>query len=87
VNLPSLPDKDLLRPDEVADFFSVSKRVVYKWCEEGKLDSTLVGGSTLRVFRASVLKLIKQGKDLASEVAPKAAILRTGRRVLNKGVR
>ena len=49
-----LPKKELLRPDEVAKYFSVTKRTVYKWCECGQLDHIRVG-RTLRVVRSSVV--------------------------------
>ena len=87
MNLPGLPDKALLRPDEVAEFFSVTERSVYNWCDAGLLESTVVGSGTMRIFRASVIKMVKDGKDRAAEAAPKLTQTRPGRRVLSKGVR
>jgi len=48
------PHKELLRPDEVAKYFSVTTRTIRKWCEQGHLGSIKVG-KTLRVTRSSVM--------------------------------
>ena len=34
----NLPDKDNLRPDEFADICGVTKRTVYRWIAEERLD-------------------------------------------------
>ena len=34
----NLPDKDNLRPDEFADICGVTRRTVYNWIQDGKLD-------------------------------------------------
>ena len=39
-----LPDKPFFRPDEVAKYFSVSKSTVYRWIDEGRLQSVKVAG-------------------------------------------
>lgn len=54
-----LPNKSLLRPDEVAEFFSVSRRTVYLWVEMGKLEGVKPVSGILRIFRESVVKLAK----------------------------
>jgi len=54
-----LPNKSLLRPDEVASFFGVSKRTVYGWVDIGKLEGVKPTQGILRIFRESVIKLIK----------------------------
>jgi excisionase family DNA binding protein len=56
-----LPNKTLLRPDEVAIFFSVSVKTVYGWVEIGKLEVSRASGKSLRIYRDSVLKLAKRG--------------------------
>lgn len=50
----SLPEKDLLRVDEVADYFSVTDRTIRLWIEHGHLDSQKIVG-TIRITRESVL--------------------------------
>lgn len=49
-----LPKKDLLRPDEVATYLSLSVKTVYGWVAEGKLPARKVFG-TLRIPREAVL--------------------------------
>ena len=49
-----LPKKALLRPDEVAKWFSINIRTVYLWVEQGELEAIKIAG-TLRIKRKSVL--------------------------------
>lgn len=49
-----LPDKALLRVDEVADYFSVTGRTIRLWIEHGHLESIKKVG-TVRITRESVL--------------------------------
>ena len=48
-----LPEKQLLRPDEAAALFGVTRQTVYNWCQDGTLESVKVKG-VLRVTRASI---------------------------------
>jgi excisionase family DNA binding protein len=58
-----LPNKSLLRPDEVATFMRVCVKTVYRWCELGKLQGVNLG-KTLRIYRKSVIELLeKSGTD------------------------
>jgi excisionase family DNA binding protein len=57
VEYQDLPQKTLLRPDEVAIFLSVSLKTVYRWYRSGLIDGTKVKRS-LRIFRTSVLRLV-----------------------------
>lgn len=52
--MPELPNKALLRPDEVAEYFDVKPRTVYGWISEGKIEAVKVGG-TVRIKRQAVL--------------------------------
>jgi len=52
--IKGLPNKELLRPDEVARYFSVTERTVRLWCEHGHLESVKVA-RTMRVTRESVV--------------------------------
>ncbi len=57
---PDLPNKTFLRPDEVSSFFRVSKSTVYRWADEGLLQACSPTDGTVRIFRESVLSLIKK---------------------------
>ncbi|MFH2074482.1 MAG: helix-turn-helix domain-containing protein [Pseudomonadota bacterium] len=50
-----LPDKELLRPDEVAAFWSVSVKTIYRWIDQGILPGVKKGG-TVRVLREDAEK-------------------------------
>jgi excisionase family DNA binding protein len=52
-----LPQKTLLRPDEVALFLSVSLKTVYRWYRTGLIEGTKVKRS-LRIYRDSILRLV-----------------------------
>ncbi len=55
-----LPKKTLLRPDEVAAFFSISIETLYRWANEGKLESVKIG-KKLRFYREDVVRLARRG--------------------------
>ena len=55
--MPDVPDKSLLRPDEIAQIFSVSVRTVYNWHAEGKMEGIKVSHKCLRFPRAVVKEL------------------------------
>lgn len=56
--MTTLPEKELLRPDEVAEYFRVSTRTVYGWISTGKegeaLQAVKIGG-TVRIPRQAVI--------------------------------
>jgi len=52
---PDLPNKRLLRVDEVANFFSVTERTIRLWITHGYLETEKIIG-TVRILRDSVLK-------------------------------
>lgn len=79
---PDLPEKTLLRPDEVAEFFSVSPQTIYTWCDAGTLDFIKVNG-TMRIYRQSVLRVLHQGDPIAAQEANPG---HKKRRVLSKGL-
>ena len=54
-----LPNRQLLRPDEIARYYSVSKSAVYRWIETGKLEAIKVAGKTIRIPRESAIALKK----------------------------
>lgn len=57
-----VPDKSLLRPDEVAELFSVHVRTIYRWEAEGKLGGIKFTTSCLRFPRLSIIKFINSLK-------------------------
>lgn len=61
--MADLPDKELLRADEVADYLSVSVRTIYGWIDQGLLGAVRVGPTRiLRVPRENVAKIIKSAQ-------------------------
>jgi excisionase family DNA binding protein len=52
----NLPDKELLRPDEVAKFWRVSVKTIYRWIEIGIIPGVKKGG-TVRVRRDEAEKV------------------------------
>jgi excisionase family DNA binding protein len=60
VIMAKIPEKTLLRADEVAECFGVSRRTVYDWVKSRKLIGCNPGGRSLRIFRESVLRLLKK---------------------------
>ncbi|MBI5749787.1 MAG: helix-turn-helix domain-containing protein [Nitrospinae bacterium] len=52
--------KRLLRPEEAANFLSVSKWTIYRWIEEGRLKATKVGPGCLRIFSESIEELVEK---------------------------
>jgi excisionase family DNA binding protein len=53
--MKSLPEKELLRPDEVAKFWSVSVKTIYRWIDLGIIPGVKKGG-TVRVPREEAEK-------------------------------
>jgi excisionase family DNA binding protein len=54
--------KELLRVDEVADYFSVTTRTIYLWIDHGLLEAEKLGG-VLRVPQESIDKFRLVGKE------------------------
>ncbi len=52
-----LPDKTLLRPNDVALFLSISLKTVYRWHRLGTIRGVKVKGS-LRIYRDSITHLV-----------------------------
>jgi len=56
----TLPDKELLRPDEVASYLSLSVKTIYGWIAEGKLNAVKIGPSqSIRITREAVKNIIQ----------------------------
>jgi excisionase family DNA binding protein len=54
-----LPEKELLRPDEVAKYFSLALSTIYTWIDTGKLEAVKLAGKTIRIKREVVIELQK----------------------------
>lgn len=54
--------KDYYRPDEVAIYFSINRRTVYRWIETGKIEAVKVG-KMLRVSREALENIIIKKTD------------------------
>lgn len=57
VDLSDLPARTLLTPEEVAVFFSVSLKTIYRWYQGGIIEGVRLNRS-IRIYRDSVLKLV-----------------------------
>jgi excisionase family DNA binding protein len=57
----SLPQKTLLRPDEVALFLSVSLKTIYRWHDIGVIEGTRLR-RVLRIYRDSVVKWVEENR-------------------------
>lgn len=55
-------NKPLLRVGEAADVLAVSRWTIYRWVEDGRLEGTKIGRGSLRVFRASLDRLVQNNK-------------------------
>jgi excisionase family DNA binding protein len=54
--MTDLPDKALLRPDEVAKYFSVSVKTVYRWIDMGRIEGVKIAGGLVRIPREAIDK-------------------------------
>ena len=51
-----LPDKELFRVEEVAEYFGVTKKTIYLWIDHGHLKAEKISGSIIRISRDSLEK-------------------------------
>lgn len=60
----TLPNKEYLRPDEVANYFSLSVKTIYGWIDNGEIEAVNVGpGNTVRIRREEVEKMVQMKED------------------------
>jgi excisionase family DNA binding protein len=62
LSFDALPNRMLLRPQEVAVFMNVSSRTIYRWYEIGIIQGTRLNRS-VRIFRDSVVNWIEAQKN------------------------
>jgi excisionase family DNA binding protein len=53
---------DLLRVRDAARMLNVSRRTIYRWIEEGRLEATKLNKSSLRVYQSSIEKLMDRNR-------------------------
>lgn len=66
--LATIEGKTFLRVGEAAELLSVSRWTIYRWVEEGRLRGTKIGRGSLRIFRDSIVGLIKKNECAMSGV-------------------
>lgn len=59
--MKNLQNKDLYRPDEVATYFSVSRKTIYCWLKSGTMKGIKIGG-VWRVLRQEINKINESQK-------------------------
>lgn len=53
--MKQLPEKELLRPDEVAEYFSLHVKTIYRWIAEKKIEAVKIGPfRAIRIRRNAV---------------------------------
>jgi excisionase family DNA binding protein len=60
--LEDIPNRQLLRPTEVATFLGVSTKTVYRWCDMGLIESVKLNGS-IRVLRDSLVNFLDDSRQ------------------------
>lgn len=90
--MDELPNRKYIRPDQVAEYFDVDVRTIYRWCyeEPRKLEYCKPNG-VLRILRESAITLEKKTTnipiELEKEVEAKIkAASHRGRRIISKGI-
>ena len=58
-----LPEKQYMRVDEVANLACRSKRTVYRWCRDGKIDFVRVGDWGMLIPTTAVCQVIRLSSD------------------------
>ena len=81
---PDLPEKTLLRPDEVAEFLSVDPKTICNYFDMGLLEGTKPTGGLLRIFRKSVINFIEGGRSVETSSLPRQ---KQQRKVLSRGLK
>jgi excisionase family DNA binding protein len=52
----------MFRPDEVAELLGISKRTIYRYHGEGKINGIKVAGQTLRFTRSAIISILKESE-------------------------
>lgn len=57
--MDKLPEKELFRPSEAAQYFCVAISTVYSWIDTGKLEAVKIAGKTVRIRREAIINIQK----------------------------
>ena len=57
-----LPQKQLLTPQEVAEFLRVSVRTIYSWVDQGKMEVYRMPGKSIRIRRDVVISILTESE-------------------------
>ena len=60
--MTELPNKALLRVDEVAEYFRVVEKTIRDWIDKGNLTAVRPGGRRFLIHRESVVRYIDSSK-------------------------
>ena len=63
----NIPSGTLLTPDEVAVYFSVSRKTVYRWCDMGLIDCVKVG-RVVRIHGKSIVRFSRTSRCRAKHL-------------------
>ena len=58
--------KEWYKIEEAAQYLGVSRRTIYKWCEEGRLPTYILGERRTRRFRKADLDKVPRLLEVAS---------------------
>lgn len=57
-----MSDEEFFTPEEVADRFKVTRRTIYRWIKEGRLQSVKVG-DLVRITKSALEEFLKAGQE------------------------
>ncbi|KJR41913.1 Excisionase/Xis, DNA-binding domain protein [Candidatus Magnetoovum chiemensis] len=57
-----LPNKALFCPKEAAEFLRVSRRTLYDWIQQGRLQASRLSGKTVRIHRDDLTAFLEKTK-------------------------
>lgn len=58
--MTGLPQKAYYRPDEIAEYYQVSRSTVYLWIETGRLTATKIAGTSVRIPREALQEIVQE---------------------------
>ena len=61
--IPQLPNKQLFRVDEAAQYFRRTKQTIHAWCRDGKLRHIRINGRGILIPRDAMTDIIRLSSD------------------------
>ena len=55
----NVPNKELFRPDEAADFLCRSRKTIYRWCQEDRIDHVRIQRRGILIPRSAIVSIIR----------------------------